>query len=100
MSKGIQWCGVMTVGRLRWGNEVFRKRIQPGDTEAKVSLEMLRRIESGSSPPGSTMATTAPHRCSLDELSRCQYRYPEQRRPPRRLSMLPLSLSFSWIAGR
>uniref|UniRef100_A0A8R7RCY3 Senescence domain-containing protein n=1 Tax=Triticum urartu TaxID=4572 RepID=A0A8R7RCY3_TRIUA len=35
----------MTVDRLRWGQEVLRKRIQPGDTEAEVSPEMLRRIK-------------------------------------------------------
>uniref|UniRef100_A0A453MUN5 Uncharacterized protein n=2 Tax=Aegilops tauschii subsp. strangulata TaxID=200361 RepID=A0A453MUN5_AEGTS len=35
----------MTVDRLRWGNKMLRKRIQPGDTEAKVSPEVLRRIE-------------------------------------------------------
>ena len=45
VAKGILWCGVMTVDRLRWGNEVLRKRIQPGDTEAEVSPEMLRRIK-------------------------------------------------------
>lgn len=45
VAKGIIWCGVMTVDRLRWGNEVLRKRIQPGDTDAEVSPEMLRRIQ-------------------------------------------------------
>ncbi|KAI4994284.1 hypothetical protein ZWY2020_029332 [Hordeum vulgare] len=45
VAKGILWCGGMTVDRLRWGNEVLRKRIQPGDTEAEVSPEMLRRIK-------------------------------------------------------
>ncbi|KAF7098782.1 hypothetical protein CFC21_100496 [Triticum aestivum] len=45
VAKGILWCGVMTVDRLRWGQEVLRKRIQPGDTEAEVSPEMLRRIK-------------------------------------------------------
>ncbi|VAI93567.1 unnamed protein product [Triticum turgidum subsp. durum] len=45
VARGILWCGVMTVDRLRWGQEVLRKRIQPGDTEAEVSPEMLRRIK-------------------------------------------------------
>uniref|UniRef100_A0A8I6YJ67 Senescence domain-containing protein n=1 Tax=Hordeum vulgare subsp. vulgare TaxID=112509 RepID=A0A8I6YJ67_HORVV len=45
VAKGILWCGVMTVDRLRWGNEVLRKRIQPGDTEAEVSPEMLSQIK-------------------------------------------------------
>ncbi|KAF7059391.1 hypothetical protein CFC21_066304 [Triticum aestivum] len=35
LAKGILWCGEMTVERLRWGNEVLRKRIQPGDAEAE-----------------------------------------------------------------
>ncbi|KAI4989866.1 hypothetical protein ZWY2020_038229 [Hordeum vulgare] len=45
LAKGVLWCGEMTVERLRWGNEVLRKRIQPGDAEAEVSPEMLKRIK-------------------------------------------------------
>ncbi|KAK1603369.1 hypothetical protein QYE76_018735 [Lolium multiflorum] len=45
LAKGIIWCGVMTVERLHWGNEVLRKRIQPGDTDAEVTPEMLKRIK-------------------------------------------------------
>jgi spartin len=45
LAKGILWCGVMTVDRLHWGNEVLRKRIQPGDAEAEVTPEMLKRIK-------------------------------------------------------
>ncbi|KAM0930257.1 hypothetical protein ACQ4PT_001016 [Festuca glaucescens] len=45
LAKGILWCGVMTVERLHWGNEVLRKRIQPGDTDAEVTPEMLKRIK-------------------------------------------------------
>jgi spartin len=45
LAKGILWCGVMTVDRLHWGNEVLRKRIQPGDTDAEVTPEMLKRIK-------------------------------------------------------
>ncbi|XP_047087236.1 senescence/dehydration-associated protein At3g51250-like [Lolium rigidum] len=45
LAKGIVWCGVMTVERLHWGNEVLRKRIQPGETDAEVSPEMLKRIK-------------------------------------------------------
>uniref|UniRef100_A0A0D9WU70 Senescence domain-containing protein n=1 Tax=Leersia perrieri TaxID=77586 RepID=A0A0D9WU70_9ORYZ len=45
LAKGILWCGEVTVERLRWGNEVLKKRIQPGDANAEVSPEMLRRIK-------------------------------------------------------
>ncbi|CAM0908737.1 unnamed protein product [Alopecurus aequalis] len=45
LAKGILWCGVMTVDRLHRGNEVLRKRIQPGHTDAEVSPEMLKRIK-------------------------------------------------------
>ncbi|KAK1613128.1 hypothetical protein QYE76_036801 [Lolium multiflorum] len=45
LAKGIVWCGVMTVERLHWGNEVLRKRIQPGETDAEVTPEMLKRIK-------------------------------------------------------
>ncbi|CAN6181542.1 unnamed protein product [Urochloa humidicola] len=45
LAKGILWCGEVTVDRLRWGNEVLKKRIQPGDANAEVSPEMLRRIK-------------------------------------------------------
>ncbi|GJM97432.1 hypothetical protein PR202_ga14359 [Eleusine coracana subsp. coracana] len=45
LAKGILWCGVVTVDRLKWGNEVLRKRMQPGDANAEVSPEMLKRIK-------------------------------------------------------
>ncbi|CAL5050180.1 unnamed protein product [Urochloa decumbens] len=45
LAKGILWCGEVTVDRLRWGNEVLKKRMQPGDANAEVSPEMLRRIK-------------------------------------------------------
>ncbi|KAM3299341.1 hypothetical protein ACQJBY_040707 [Aegilops geniculata] len=45
VAKGIMWCGVMTVDRLRWRNKVLRKRIQNGDNEAEVCPEMLRCIK-------------------------------------------------------
>ncbi|KAF8686830.1 hypothetical protein HU200_043330 [Digitaria exilis] len=37
LAKGILWCGVVTVDRLRWGDEVLKKRIQPGDANAEVT---------------------------------------------------------------
>jgi spartin len=45
LAKGILWCGEVTVDRLKRGNEVLKKRMQPGDTDADVSPEMLRRIK-------------------------------------------------------
>jgi spartin len=45
LAKGILWCGVMTVDRLHWGNEVLRKRIQPGATDAEVTPEMMKRLK-------------------------------------------------------
>ncbi|XP_006656495.1 protein EARLY-RESPONSIVE TO DEHYDRATION 7, chloroplastic-like [Oryza brachyantha] len=45
LAKGILWCGEVTVERLRWGNEVLKKRMQPGDADAEVTPEMLRRIK-------------------------------------------------------
>ncbi|KAL6873588.1 hypothetical protein ACP4OV_013670 [Aristida adscensionis] len=45
LAKGILWCGEVTVDRLRWGNEVLMKRMQPGDPNTEVSPEMLRRIQ-------------------------------------------------------
>jgi len=45
LAKGILWCGEVTVDRLKWGNEVLKKRMQPGDTNAEVSPEMLKRIK-------------------------------------------------------
>lgn len=45
LAKGILWCSELTVDRLRWGNEVLKRRMQPGDADAEVSPEMLRRIK-------------------------------------------------------
>jgi spartin len=45
LAKGILWCGEVTVDRLKRGNELLKKRMQPGDTDADVSPEMLRRIK-------------------------------------------------------
>ncbi|KAL5557534.1 hypothetical protein UlMin_039770 [Ulmus minor] len=41
--KGILWCGDVTVDRLKWGNEVMKKRMSPG-SEKEVSKETLKRI--------------------------------------------------------
>jgi spartin len=45
LAKGILWCGEVTVDRLRWGDEALKKRMQPGDANAEVSPEMLKRIK-------------------------------------------------------
>jgi len=42
--KGILWCGEVTVDRLKWGNEVMKKRITPG-SNAEVSPQTLKRIK-------------------------------------------------------
>lgn len=42
--KGILWCGDVTVDRLKWGNEVLKKRMSLGPN-AEVSPETLRRIK-------------------------------------------------------
>ena len=42
--KGILWCGDVTVDRLKWGNQVMKKRITPG-SNAEVSPQTLKRIK-------------------------------------------------------
>lgn len=42
--KGILWCGDVTVDRLRWGNEVMKKRMKPGSA-SEISPETLKRIK-------------------------------------------------------
>ncbi|KAI8032087.1 hypothetical protein LOK49_LG01G02830 [Camellia lanceoleosa] len=42
--KGILWCGDVTVDRLKWGNEVLRKRIKPSSS-SEISPELLKRIK-------------------------------------------------------
>lgn len=44
MIKGILWCGDVTVERLRWGNEVMKKRLNP-KSNAEISPETLKRIK-------------------------------------------------------
>jgi len=43
--KGILWCGDVTVDRLKWGNDVMKKRITPGSNAAEVSPQTLKRIK-------------------------------------------------------
>ncbi|KAL7143708.1 hypothetical protein ABFS83_08G210100 [Erythranthe nasuta] len=42
--KGILWCGDVTMDRLKWGNEVMKKRMAPG-VNAEVDPEILKRIK-------------------------------------------------------
>lgn len=42
--KGILWCGDVTVERLKWGNEVMKKRISPGSS-MEISPQTLKRIK-------------------------------------------------------
>ncbi|XP_050375422.1 protein EARLY-RESPONSIVE TO DEHYDRATION 7, chloroplastic-like [Argentina anserina] len=42
--KGILWCGDVTVERLKWGNEVMKKRMEPG-SHKEVSPQTMRRIK-------------------------------------------------------
>ncbi|KAI7728107.1 hypothetical protein M8C21_029983 [Ambrosia artemisiifolia] len=42
--KGILWCGDVTVDRLKWGNEVLKKRMKAGG-KSEVSPEALRRMK-------------------------------------------------------
>ncbi|GLT44557.1 hypothetical protein SLA2020_184430 [Shorea laevis] len=42
--KGILWCGDVTVERLKWGNEVLKERMTPGEN-VDIRPETLRRIQ-------------------------------------------------------
>ncbi|CAK9169892.1 unnamed protein product [Ilex paraguariensis] len=42
--KGILWCGDVTVDRLKWGNEVMKKRMSAGE-KSEISPQTLKRIK-------------------------------------------------------
>ncbi|KAL3626026.1 Senescence-associated protein [Castilleja foliolosa] len=42
--KGILWCGDVTIDRLKWGNEVLKKRMAKGDS-SQIDPATLRRIK-------------------------------------------------------
>lgn len=42
--KGILWCGDVTVDRLKWGNEIMKKRMGP-PTQAEINPQTLKRIQ-------------------------------------------------------
>ncbi|KAL8196577.1 hypothetical protein R6Q57_024872 [Mikania cordata] len=42
--KGILWCGDVTVDRLKWGNELLKKKTKPG-SKSEVSPQTLKRMK-------------------------------------------------------
>lgn len=42
--KGILWCGDVTMDRLKWGNEVMKKRMDPKE-KSEISPATLKRIK-------------------------------------------------------
>ncbi|GMH25166.1 hypothetical protein Nepgr_027009 [Nepenthes gracilis] len=42
--KGILWCGDVTVERLKWGNEVLKKKMSSSKQQAEISPDTLKRI--------------------------------------------------------
>ncbi|KAF8406600.1 hypothetical protein HHK36_008688 [Tetracentron sinense] len=42
--KGILWCGDVTVDRLKWGNEVLKKRTGPA-SKSEISPKAMKRIK-------------------------------------------------------
>ncbi|KAK9285060.1 hypothetical protein L1049_024245 [Liquidambar formosana] len=42
--KGILWCGDVTIDRLKWGDEVLKKRMKPS-SKSEISPETLKRIK-------------------------------------------------------
>lgn len=42
--KGILWCGDVTIDRLKWGDEVMRNRMAPGE-KAEIDPSTLKRIK-------------------------------------------------------
>ncbi|KAF3440314.1 hypothetical protein FNV43_RR18598 [Rhamnella rubrinervis] len=42
--KGILWCGDVTVERLKWGNEILKKKMNP-NSDKEISPETLKRIK-------------------------------------------------------
>ncbi|KAA8546099.1 hypothetical protein F0562_020450 [Nyssa sinensis] len=41
--RGILWCGDVAVDRLKWGNEFFKKRTEPG-ANSEISPQAMKRI--------------------------------------------------------
>ncbi|KAG6512324.1 protein EARLY-RESPONSIVE TO DEHYDRATION 7, chloroplastic-like [Zingiber officinale] len=43
--KGILWCGDVTVDRLKWGENLLKRRIEPGSKPAEISKDALKRMK-------------------------------------------------------
>ncbi|WOL13430.1 protein EARLY-RESPONSIVE TO DEHYDRATION 7, chloroplastic-like [Canna indica] len=43
--RGILWCGEVTVERLKWGNDMLKKRMGPNGKPTDISPETLARIK-------------------------------------------------------
>lgn len=41
--KGILWCGDVTVDRLKWGNEIMKRRMSPR-SKSEISPDTMKRI--------------------------------------------------------
>ncbi|XP_074570721.1 protein EARLY-RESPONSIVE TO DEHYDRATION 7, chloroplastic-like [Curcuma longa] len=43
--KGILWCGDVTVDRLKWGENLLKRRLEPGSKPAEISKDAMRRMK-------------------------------------------------------
>ncbi|KAJ4897091.1 Senescence/dehydration-associated protein-related [Raphanus sativus] len=43
--KGILWCGDVTMDRLKWGNDVMKRRLSKAEKERDVHPDTLKRIQ-------------------------------------------------------
>ncbi|KAJ6809718.1 uncharacterized protein M6B38_162825 [Iris pallida] len=43
--QGILWCGDVTVDRLKWGEDILKRRIGPNEKPSEVSKDALKRIK-------------------------------------------------------
>ncbi|XP_029120062.1 protein EARLY-RESPONSIVE TO DEHYDRATION 7, chloroplastic isoform X1 [Elaeis guineensis] len=43
--RGILWCGDVTVDRLKWGEDLLKRRMVPGSKQTEISKDALKRIK-------------------------------------------------------
>ncbi|XP_077246595.1 protein EARLY-RESPONSIVE TO DEHYDRATION 7, chloroplastic-like [Tasmannia lanceolata] len=43
--KGILWCGDVTVDRLKWGDEILKRRMDPNSEKTEISRDTMKRIK-------------------------------------------------------
>ncbi|RZS18420.1 hypothetical protein BHM03_00050681 [Ensete ventricosum] len=43
--KGILWCGVVTVDRLKWGEDLLKRRLEPNSNPTEISKDALKRMK-------------------------------------------------------